>query len=192
MLIAALVSYLLPWLAATSAPLTLNAYDLAEWVSLHPSQQHTSPPLLATLLLRLQLPLLSLMLAALPLKKPGKLAAASVMLLLAIAQLPPPEFVLDPGNLNYRQQFGLALASLLLSLACLRFMRSRLRSIALIVLPLASIICASAGMSLALEVFAILQAGGTIGLGLWLFAASCLGCLGPILLSHARQLLALR
>ena len=25
--------------------MTLNAYDLAEWVSLRPAQQHTSPPL---------------------------------------------------------------------------------------------------------------------------------------------------
>ena len=50
-----LAGYVLPWIVAPSAALTLNAYDLAEWTSLHPLQRQTSPPLLAPLELRLQL-----------------------------------------------------------------------------------------------------------------------------------------
>ncbi len=183
-----MISYLLPWLVATSAPLTLNAYDLAEWVSLHPSQRHTSPPLMATLLLRLQLLMLSVMLGALPANKPWKLASAILIVLLAIAQLPPLEFVLDPGNLNYRQQFGLALASLFFGMLFLRFLRPRLRSIALIALPMVGIVSALMGMSRALEVFAVLQVDGATGLGMWLLIASYLGCLALALLSYARRL----
>ena len=172
MLATALAGYLLPWLVATSASLTLNAYDLAEWVSLHPTQRITSPPLLATLLLRLQLPLLCLMLALAGAVMRRRWLPAAGIVLLAIAQLPPPEFLLDPGNLNYRQQFGLALLSLVASLLCLPLRSSRIRSPLLMALPLVGMLSAALGMSQAQEVFAMLQPGASVGLGFWLLMAS--------------------
>ena len=39
LLIIGLCGYLLPWIVAPSSAMTLNAYDLAEWTSLHPLQQ---------------------------------------------------------------------------------------------------------------------------------------------------------
>jgi len=60
LLLLGLLGYLLPWAVASSAPMTLNAYDLAEWTSLHPAQRQTTPPLLAPLRLRAQLAILSL------------------------------------------------------------------------------------------------------------------------------------
>ena len=104
-----LLGYLLPWAVASSAPMTLNAYDLAEWASLHPAQRQTTPPLLAPLLLRAQLVVLSSIIA---LSVSQRWVAAAAVVALALAQLPPFEYVYDIANLNYRQQFVLALVSL--------------------------------------------------------------------------------
>ena len=120
LLLIGLLGYLLPWAVAPSAPMTLNAYDLAEWTSLHPAQRHSSPPLLAPLLLRAQLVILSLTFALVVSRRPWRLISAATVAILALAQLPPFEYVYDIANLNYRQQFGLALASLIAGLVATR------------------------------------------------------------------------
>ena len=187
LLVLALVGYLLPWLVAPSAPMTLNAYDLAEWVSLRPAQQHTSPPLVTPLLLRLQLLILTLALGALPASKPGKLVAAIVIIVIAIGQLPPPEFVRDIGNLNYRQQFGLAMTSLFGGLFLLRFRRASLKSFVLTVLPLAGMLTALAGMSQAYDVYMSLHAKGTIGLGICILVASYAGVIATAIAGRLKR-----
>ncbi len=184
-LVAAVFGYLLPWVVAPSAPMTLGAYDLAEWLSLHPSQHHTSPPLQAVLFLRLQLVLLSLMLGAVSANKPWRLVSAIVIVLLAIGQLPPPEFIKDLGNINYRQQFALALTSLIAGLLLLYIRHSRLRSIVLVVLPLAGTLTVVAGVSQALGVFTSLHANGTVGLGVWIFVASYVACFASTVIAGA-------
>ncbi len=172
----ALVGYLLPWIVAPSAPMSLNAYDLAEWVSLHPSQHHTTPPLHTSLLLRAHLAFLSVLFAIVSVKGQSRLVLALSILILAAAQLPPPEFVLDPGNLNYRQQFGLALTSLVAGLLLLVFTRRRLHSIVLVFVPLFGIIATVHGLSQAFEVYASLHTRGAIGLGPWILVAAYAGC----------------
>ena len=170
-LAAALIAYLLPWATAPSAPLILNAYDLAEFVSLHPAQRGTSPPLLATLLLRVQLAIICVSFALISAGRPGRLWRALVILALTIAQLPPPEFALDPGNLNYRQQLGLALSSLGIGLVLLRLGGARLRQLTRLSLPLFGIIgmtSSYAGLAQALDVYAQLDMAGGVGLGFWL------------------------
>ena len=167
----ALVGYLLPWIVAPSAPMSLNAYDLAEWVSLHPSQHHTTPPLHTSLLLRAHLVLLSVLFATVSVGGRSRLVVALGILGLAAGQLPPPEIVLDPGNLNYRQQFGLALTSLVAGLLLLGLMQRRLRALALAVVPLIGIVAAVHGLSQAFEVYALLHTRGTIGLGPWILIA---------------------
>ncbi len=187
LLVLAFVGYLVPWLVAPSAPMTLNAHDLAEWVSLYPAQHHTSPPLLAPLLLRLQLVILTLALGALPANKSGKLVAAIIIVVLAIGQLPPPEYVHDIGNLNYRQQFGLATTSLIAGLFLLRVRHSSLQLIFLIVSPLVGILAALAGMSQAYDVYMSLHTNGTIGLGLWILIASYAGLIATVFAGRLRR-----
>ncbi len=187
LLIGAVAGYLLPWAIAPSGPMTLNAFDLAEWLSLHPPQHHTSPPLLATLLLRLQLLIVCLMFSAVSANTSWKFVSAIVIILLALGQLPPPEFVFDPGNLNYRQQFALALASLLASLLLLRVRRARLLSAILVILPCAGVLSAIAGLSQAYDVYASLQAGTAIGLGLWILVANYIGIFLAAVLTHFKR-----
>jgi len=58
-LILAFFAYLLPWLHNPGQALTLGSYDLAEWLSLHPGVRAQTPPMLASLLLRLHLVILA-------------------------------------------------------------------------------------------------------------------------------------
>ena len=101
-----LAGYLLPWIVAPTAPMTLNAYDLAEWTSLHPIQ--LGAPLAVPLLLRSQLPVIAVWIA-LPARGPlMRLLAAAGVMLLALAQLPPLEFLtISRHDSNYQQQFML-------------------------------------------------------------------------------------
>ena len=170
-----LAGLLLPWLVAPNAAMTLNAYDLAEWTSLHPAQAGTSPPLLASLLLRLQVLILCALVGAAAQTRRTARVAALLVCLLAVAQLPPVEFVKDLGSLNYRQQFGLALASLLLGLAALRWLRGRWRHGAICLFALIGMATAWLGASQALAVYASLAGGGSIGLGAGISAVACLG-----------------
>jgi hypothetical protein len=113
----ALAAYALPWVINTSAALTLNGYDLAEWISLHPAARNQEPILLTSLLLRL--PLLCLCgLIAIQAQRPlftlGWWLRAIGIALLVLAQLPPLEFANTPNDPNYQQQLALALVSLVL------------------------------------------------------------------------------
>lgn len=171
-LLLGLLGYVLPWAVATSAPTTLNAFDLAEWTSLYPAQRHTSPPLLAPLLLRAQLVILTLTFGLIASRWPWRAISAIAVLILALAQLPPFEYVYDIANLNYKQQFFLALASLIGGLVAIGLGRRRFARILLIALPVMGMVTTSAGVSLAFDVYRQLQSVASIGLGSWLLLAS--------------------
>ena len=172
LLLALLAGLLLPWLLAPNAGMTLNAYDLAEWASLHPAQRVSNPPLLVPLLLRGQLVILCALAGLVARSLREKRAAALVIVVLAVAQLPPIEFVKDIGNLNYRQQAGLALASLLLGMTALRWLAIRWQPLVSAVCSLLGALTTLVGATLALEAYASLASGGGAGLGVWLVAAS--------------------
>lgn len=176
LLLALLVGLLLPWLLAPTAAMTLNAYDLAEWASLHPAQRASNPPLVLPWLLRAQLMILCALAGVVAQRRLQKRVAALVIVALAVAQLPPIEFVNDIGNLNYRQQFGLALASLGLGIAALRWINRHWQPTAIAGFGLVGALTTLAGATLALDVFASLASGGSAGLGVWIVAAgySCL------------------
>ncbi len=167
-----LAGYVLPWIVAPSAALTLNAYDLAEWTSLHPLQRQTSPPLLAPLELRLQLVIFTVTLGMLASGRSLRAISGILIVLLAFAQLPPFEFLNDIRNLNYGQQFALALASLILSLAALPFNPPRILPIVLAVLSALGIASALHGLSQAQELFAHLQQNASTAAGFWITVAS--------------------
>ena len=175
LLVIGFLGYLLPWAVAPSAPMTLNAYDLAEWTSLHPAQRLTSPPLLAPLLLRLQLVILTVLVAALASRQSLKALSGMFIVALAVSQLPPFEYVYDIANMNYKQQFILAVTSFVAGLVVIRFGGKRVLGVLASVLPVVGIISATYGISLAYDLFEPLQPGGSIGLGLWILLASYAG-----------------
>ena len=168
LLMALLVGLLLPWLVAPAAAMTLNACDLAEWASLHPAQRSSNPPLVVPLLLRVQLLILCALTGLVAQGKLQKRAAALVIVALAVAQLPPIEFVNDIGNLNYRQQFGLALGGLALGMAALRWNNRRWQPMFVAGFGLVGALTTLAGATLGLDAYASLANGGGIGLGVWI------------------------
>jgi hypothetical protein len=97
-----LALYLFPWLVNPGASLTPNAYDLAEWASLHPAVRDAN--LLTSLLLRLPLACLALMVAF---TGQSSVLRALVVVALSVAVL-RPEFFTALGDPNYQQQAGLA------------------------------------------------------------------------------------
>jgi hypothetical protein len=106
-----LLAYALPWVTHPAASLSPGGYDFAEWTSLHPSVRGMSPTLLTTLLLRLPLTCIALIMAFIP---GQRLIGGIIVLLLVVAQLPPLEFFSSArGDLNYQQQFTLALITLI-------------------------------------------------------------------------------
>lgn len=109
-----LVCYLLPWVVNPGVSLSLGGYDLAEWATIHPAAMGESPPLLTGLLLRLPLACAAISLAffVAPSRR-NRVLVGIVVILMGIALLPPFEFLDDLGNWNYRQQFALAVVTVL-------------------------------------------------------------------------------
>lgn len=97
-----LALYLFPWLVNPGASLTPNAYDLAEWASLHPAVRDAN--FLTSFLLRLPLACLALIVAYTGTRSPMR---ALVVVALSAAVL-RPEFFTALGDPNYQQQAGLA------------------------------------------------------------------------------------
>lgn len=172
--IAALVAYYLPWVVHPVAALTFNAYDLAEWVSLHPEVRGASVPLIAPFLLRAVLGGLALLFCLRALRSATRwvrLAYAGAALWLAITLLPPFDFFRgawdDP---NYRQQFALAIGTLIglvaLAAANQRGMSERLQRRIEIVISLLVVISAIIGEALALTIIRSLRIDGSVGVGI--------------------------
>jgi len=111
-----LLGYFLPFVINPGGGLTLHALDLAEWTTLHPLVRAETPLLLTALLLRLPLLCAGIMITLQARSSPDKwsrrigwLCAGSVVLGL----LPPLDFVTQLNNINYQQQFVLALVGLM-------------------------------------------------------------------------------
>lgn len=113
-----LAGYTLPWVVTSASSLSLGAYDLAEWSSLHPDVRQTTPFLWTVLALRVPLLVLGLVVANYIGNKFHKPSLAIACLFIAaITLLPPLEFFTsyhdDP---NYRQQFALALLTMVIGI----------------------------------------------------------------------------
>ena len=171
-LVAGLAGLLLPWILASSGAMTLNAFDLAEWASLHPSQPGTSPPLIVPLLLRVQLVFLALMVGLLAAGGMHRTSAALVIAVFAIAQIPPLEIVYDPNNLNYRQQLIMAMASLILGLAALRLRLGRARIWLIAALALAGMVTSFSGLLQSQALYGQLNQAAGAGIGVWVLCLS--------------------
>ncbi|MCY3796595.1 MAG: hypothetical protein OXG84_02225 [Chloroflexi bacterium] len=172
-----LLGYIQPWIVLPTGSMTLGAFDLAEWASLLPAQRATSPPLLAPLLLRLQPVILCLILGAVAESRATMAIAAIAILLLAAAQLPPFEYVYDINNLNYRQQFFLAIASLIGGIAAIPLRNPRLVALATIVLPIMGLATSVLGLAQAEALYRSFQLGAISGAGIVILSLSYLALL---------------
>jgi hypothetical protein len=160
----ALIAYLLPWVVNSTHGLTLGAYDLAEWLSLHPA---THPSRFPSLALRAQL-LLIIFIIAFTTNKPFTVdwwLRLITMLFLSVAQLPPPEFLAWTGDQNQRQQAVLAIISLIGGFIGLTGVLHRFRRYLLLALLAVGLLSSGYGL---LQTFPRMREFGlvpTIGIG---------------------------
>ncbi|GAB4308637.1 MAG: hypothetical protein Kow00117_01900 [Phototrophicales bacterium] len=110
-----LLFYSIPWLINPAVGLTANAYDLAEWASLHPEVRGQSPALLTSLFLRLPLVIFAWLIILNSYQNQRRTIITIILFaLITIASFPPLEYLTtarhDP---NYQQQFFLFLVALL-------------------------------------------------------------------------------
>jgi len=177
----ALGFYYAPWFTHPTAAFTMNAFDLAEWSSLHPAVRSSSPPMLTSLLLRLPHVLL---VAALALAANGlpdvraRWIVRGLALLLALRMVPPTDFfsgATDDGN--YRQLALLTAAGLGLALGAIAAVRLAWRAQAalLIVGLVVAVVAGWMGLARAgvlLDNFEIEVATGAGPVGLSVIAAA--------------------
>jgi len=148
LIILALIGYFLPWILTPASSLSLGAYDLAEWSSLHPVVKQTVPFLWTALALRTPLAILGILLAAYVNKTFHRPSITIVCVLVtAIALLPPLEFFTtyrdDP---NYRQQFILTLLILVVGIAAAIGQPKRLQRAQLVVLSVIGVLSSVIGL----------------------------------------------
>jgi hypothetical protein len=110
-----LIAYVLPWVLHSTSSMTLNAYDLAEWTTLSPAQRQISPALPVALGLRLQLPILVALGVILLRASRQGFFALGLVILGALVQFPPLEFIGQWQDVNYQQQAMLVVVTLMVS-----------------------------------------------------------------------------
>jgi len=115
LLLVALLAYAAPWLINSSVSISPNAYDLADWASLHPASRMTTIPLLTSLFLRLPLVCVALLIALRAIHSvKTRWIALLCVLLIAAALLPPLEFFTSASSdTNYQQQAILSIVTIL-------------------------------------------------------------------------------
>jgi hypothetical protein len=179
LLAVSIIAYFLPWVSNPGASLTLNAYDLADWISLSPAARSTSPVLLDSLLLRL--PLVCALLIITFYTAKWKRLSLLLIIVFAVALLPPFEFITKAsGDINYRQQFGLSAITFLGGLIILSGLLGRVGRWLIFILSLTGIISGIWGFAHAEE--AMRQFGLSAGAGIGVIA---LGLMFAALLCYA-------
>ncbi len=169
LILLALTAYSLPWIINPGTILNPGAYDLAEWTSLHPTVRNNNPPLLTTLLLRGQLVLLALIVAANTprptLTRKWTLSALGVFVL-AAASLPPFEYFTEARNdPNYRQQFLLTLGIIVGGTTGLSGRLYNMRGWLVMVFAIAGLTSSSIALVQALELMQQYQLPTQAGIG---------------------------
>jgi len=172
LLLLALAGYLLPWVTAPNSAMTLNAFDLAEWTSLHPLQQQATPPLIVPLLLRAQLPILAVLITLWSTGRMERFLAFLFLVLLSVSQLPPLEFLNNVADPNYRQLLFLAIATILLSTGLGFILAAQFRPFVIIFLAVTGIVTSLLGQSQAIELYQVTLEQGETGGGLWLIVVA--------------------
>lgn len=180
LVIGAGVGCALPWMQATGASLTANAYDLAEWLSLHPTVRATSRVLLPALVLRFTLATVALLALARARQARHKALPVALALGLWAGLLPPAAFF--QGNLrdvNYLQQ-ALLWAGVTLAAVVLWRLPHRYHVIAQTALGVVGVGGALWGVSVALDLMGRYEIPVQTGPGVMLFTGAILGYIGVI------------
>lgn len=165
-----LVSCLLPWVTLPGAGLSLNPTDLAEWTSLAPAVRAQTPALLTTFLLRTPLVIAALLVALAADQR--RAWAALLIALLAVAQLPPFEFLADSGNSNYQQQALMAAWTFGLGWLFLFALPRRRVPETMAVTALAGLLCAITGVAGALGEMRAFGLSPQVGVGAILYSGT--------------------
>lgn len=177
LILCAFIGYLLPWIVQTSSSLTFGAYDLAEWMTLRLPDR----PMQSVLWLRLP-PVCLALIIALALARPRfRVAwwiALITVIMTAIALLPPIEFINNRGDVNYSQQFQLALITLIGGVIGLSGLLHRWRAYLIAILGLISAGVSIIGYIQAIEIVRGLGLMPYMGLGVII-------CMGASLLLSA-------
>ncbi len=148
LLVLGVSGYLLPWVITPAQSLSMGAYDLAEWTSLHPVVRQTLPFLWTTLALRVPLAILGILLAAyIASTLHQKALGLLITLITAITLLPPLEFfTVYRSDPNYLQQFFLALVTFLMGIMLIMWRNKPLQHVLPIVLSLLGCLSAAIGL----------------------------------------------
>lgn len=180
----AVAAYHMPWQTHKIAAFTNNAFDLAEWVSLHPTVRAERPALLTSLLLRLPLVTLAVIIALTAHRLTSEKLRwlwCGVAFLVVLRLNPPVEFYpWGGGSVNDRQLGYLmcgGLGAVLMVTLGARRLRSFWQPLTLIAWGVGAA-SALGGYARAEDVIAALQVETTPGAGLVLFVGFALaGCL---------------
>jgi hypothetical protein len=198
LLAVAVICYYLPWLTHDSAGFTMNAFDLAEWTSLHPAVRSETPTLWTSFLLRLPQVMLA---AALALSANGladlrgRWVVRGLALLLALRFVPPTDFFQgESGDPNYRQLAWLTGGGMLLVLATIPLYRLpwRIQSSLLGGGLLLAVVSAWEGMSRARLLLDNFMIDVQLGLGVVGLSATTGLLVGMVALGAPRRFLARR
>lgn len=188
LIVLALVGYSLPWVVTPGVSTSLGAYDLAEWASLHPAARGAALPLVASFVLRLPLALLALIISVAGERAGSRWVRGLGVLVLTAALLPPLEFFTQyRDDSNYRQQFGLALLTLIGSLIGLNRRLSGWAGWLISGLALLGVVASLWGAGQAYGLLADFHLSVSTGLGVFGIAGS-FALLGLLHLSPARRI----
>lgn len=197
LLFLALVSYIMPWTSHQAASLSMTAFDLAEWTSLHPVSRNASPPFVAALLLRLQILLcLWIFVICSAMVSRNRFASRSAMIGLSafisalafVSVLPPLEFFQDFADGNYRQQFVLAVILVAGALICWTSTWRGWHGPFIVVISAGGLVSAAISMSSAMALLETFSFGEQYGAGFMLYSGFMGALAFTALLKQARQL----
>ncbi|MBK8025987.1 MAG: hypothetical protein IPK19_32530 [Chloroflexi bacterium] len=154
----------------------MNVMDLAEWMTLHPAVRAESPTLFSALSLRSVLLWVSFAWALLSYPRWVRIAG---VVLLAVALLPPIEFVFNPGDGNYQQLLLLAALTLVAGISAL-LLPQRWRSSPLIQWLIGGAFFLSTGYGLArgLGLMQSFMSDASLGVGALLVGLGVVALLG--------------
>lgn len=183
------MAYHMVWQTHMVAAFNSNAFDLAEWVSLHPTVRAESPALFTPMLLRLPLILLAgviVMASSVLQAEKAKWIWRGVALLAVLRLNPPTDFYPWGGGSANDQQLGrltaFGLAVVLAMIVGGRWLRYVWKP-ATIILLMAGLVTALEGYNRAQKVLDSIQIETGLGGGLVLYVAFVLIAGGAILVS---------
>jgi len=186
-----LIGYSLPWISDGTSTLSVHAYDLAEWLSLNPVERNAQPALLTSGVLRAQLILILAYIgyAIFNTYKRSRITFLIwfvMVVIFAVALLPPLEFLQNFDDINYQQQLLLTMGSLAIGVI-LPFLNTNVRDYLIIGLGLLGIVSSIWAIPIAIERMGAYGIDVRIGLGVVIFVIGHLAIIGFVLVRKTKR-----